>query len=277
MDEVRGRAKSGPLPLLLLHGFTGSADAWSDVVALFGSRRRIVAIDLPGHGPLPAARTARGPIRPEDAVASVVGFLDELGIARVDLLGYSMGGRVALRVALEHPARLRSLVLLSASPGIADDAERAARRTSDERLADRIGEDGLDAFVDAWTAQPLFATQSGLPAGVRDRERALRMRNDPAGLAACLRGMGQGAMGPMWDALPSLRVPVLLLAGELDAKYRDIAAKMAARMPDARVTIVPGAGHVAHVEQPGAFTQLVDHFLIGLQGDSQVARQIEDL
>jgi 2-succinyl-6-hydroxy-2,4-cyclohexadiene-1-carboxylate synthase len=268
MDEVRGRATSGPPPLLLLHGFTGSADAWADVVALLGTRRRILAIDLPGHGPLPAASAAGGPIRPEDAVAGVLGFLDELGIARVDLLGYSMGGRVALHVALDHPARLRALVLLSASPGIADDAERAARRGSDERLADRIVEDGLDAFVDAWTAQPLFATQSGLPAGIRDRERALRMRNDPAGLAACLRGMGRGAMAPMWDALPSLRVPALLLAGELDATYRDIAAKMAARIPGARTATVPGAGHAAHLEAPEAFTELVDRFLTDIEGDA---------
>jgi 2-succinyl-6-hydroxy-2,4-cyclohexadiene-1-carboxylate synthase len=269
MDERRDRTNAGEPPLLLLHGFTGGADTWAEAIARFPPRRRVLAIDLPGHGPLPAEARTRGGIRIEDAVAAVLGFLDDLDLARVDLLGYSMGGRVALRMALDHPGRVRALVIESASPGIADDAERAARRRADDEMADRIGRDGLDAFVDQWMAQPLFATQARLPAGARDRERAMRMRGDPAGLAACLRGMGQGAMAPMWDALPSLQAPALLLAGELDAKYRDLAAKMAARMSRARVVIVPGAGHAAHLEAPGAFTELVDRFLTELDGNPQ--------
>jgi 2-succinyl-6-hydroxy-2,4-cyclohexadiene-1-carboxylate synthase len=164
---------------------------------------------------------------------------------------------------------VRALVLESASPGIEGEAERDARRVTDERLADRIVPDGLPAFVDAWMAQPIFASQSRLPQEMRDRERALRLRNDPAALAACLRGMGQGAMAPMWDDLPALRLPVLLLAGELDPKYRDVVAKMAARLPSARVGIVPGAGHAAHLEAPDAFTELVDRFLTERDGDPQ--------
>ncbi len=260
------RASRRAPPLLLLHGFTGSADAWEDAIARLAPRRRVLAIDLPGHGPLPAGGGAGAVIRLEDAVRSVVDFLDDLRLPRVDLLGYSMGGRVALRMALDHPARLRALLLESASPGIADDAERAARREADEAMAEAIERDGLPAFVDTWMARPLFASQSRLPAGIRERERALRMRQDPAGLAACLRGMGPGATAPLWDALPGLRMPALLMAGELDPKYRDLAEKMAARMPDARVALVPGAGHATHLEAPDDFAGLVDCFLTPLEG-----------
>jgi len=255
-------------PLLLLHGFMGSSDAWSHLAARLSSRRRIFAIDLPGHevprpeGDPPARITV------EECAAHVLRFLDELGIRRVVLLGYSMGGRVALRFTLDHPERVRALVLESASPGIADPTERAARRASDEALAERIERDGLEAFVDAWMAQPILAT-SRLPPDVLARERAMRMRHRPEGLAASLRGMGQGAMAPMWDALPLLRVPALLLAGELDAKYRDIAAKMAARMPHARMAVVPAAGHRLHLDAPDAFTELVDRFLTELDRDPQ--------
>jgi 2-succinyl-6-hydroxy-2,4-cyclohexadiene-1-carboxylate synthase len=264
-------------PLLLLHGFTGSSDAWSHVAAHLSSRRRILAIDLPGHEALRPEGDPPARITVEACAEHVLRFLDELRIHRVVLLGYSMGGRVALRFALDHPDRVRALVLESVSPGIADPEERAARRVSDEALAEGIERDGLAAFVDAWMEKPIVASTSRLPPAVLARERAMRMRHRPEGLAASLRGMGQGAMAPMWEDLRKLRMPALLLAGERDVKYREIARKAAARMPDARVAIVPGAGHVAHVEQPSAFTEIVDHFLIGLQGDSQVERQIEDL
>ena len=256
-------------PLLLLHGFTGSADAWSQVAARLSSRRRILAIDLPGHEALRPEGDPPARITVEECVAHVLRFLDELRIRRVVLLGYSMGGRVALRFALDHPEHVRALVLESASPGIADPAERDARRASDEALAERIERDGIAAFVDAWMEKPIFASASRLPPVVLARERTMRMRHRPEGLTASLRGMGQGTTAPMWDALPLLRVPALLLAGELDAKYRDIAAKMTARMPDARVAIVPDAGHAAHLDAPDAFTELVDRFLTELDRDPQ--------
>ena len=255
-------------PLLLLHGFTGSADAWSQVAARLSSRRRILAIDLPGHEALRPEGDPPARITVEECVAHVLRFLDELRIRRVVLLGYSMGSRVALKFALDHPERVRALVLESASPGIADPAERAARRASDEALAERIERDGLEAFVNAWMAQPILAAPR-LPPGILARERAMRMRHRPEGLAASLRGMGQGAMAPMWDALLLLRAPALLLAGELDAKYRDIAAKMAAHMPHARMAIVPGAGHRLHLDAPDEFTELVDRFLTELDRDPQ--------
>jgi 2-succinyl-6-hydroxy-2,4-cyclohexadiene-1-carboxylate synthase len=256
----------GTPALVLLHGFTGSADAWRDLLPHLSRRTRTVAFDLPGHAAAPLPGPAPPRIDLDDFTASVRGRLDALGIGRAVLLGYSMGGRVALRFALDHGDRVAGLVLESASPGIADPAERAARHEADDALADAIVRDGLGRFVDRWMAQPLFATQARLPEAVREHERAMRLARDPRALAACLRGAGPGRATPMWDALPALGMPVLLLAGELDAKYRDIAAKAAARLPRARIAIVPNAGHATHLENPAAFTAAVEAFLIELQG-----------
>jgi 2-succinyl-6-hydroxy-2,4-cyclohexadiene-1-carboxylate synthase len=261
-------AGRGAPPLILLHGFTGSADSWRPLLPALGRRRRALAFDLPGHGPAPGgAPPAR--IDLGDCVEAVRRRLDALGIREAVLLGYSLGGRLALRFAVDHPECVRGLVLESASPGIPEPAARDARRKADHALADGIEREGLDAFVDAWMRQPLFATQDRLPRAVRDRERALRMIHHPGWLAASLRGTGQGTMAPLWDDLPALRTPVLLLAGELDAKYRDVTAKVAVRMPDARVLIVPGAGHTTHLENPEAFAAAVETFLIELDGETQ--------
>lgn len=262
-------AGAGAMSLILLHGFTGSADAWGDLLPRLGRRTRVLAIDLPGHAPAASPEPPPARIGLGDCGVSVRRHLDALAIGRAVLLGYSMGGRVALRFALDHPDRVAGLVLESTSPGIADLTERTARRNADEALADAIVRDGLARFVDRWMAQPLFATQAKLPEAVRARERAMRLAHDPRALAACLRGAGPGTVPPMWDALPGLHMPVLLLAGELDAKYRDIAAKTAARLPHGRVAIVPDAGHATHLENPAAFAAEVEAFLIELEGGKQ--------
>ncbi|MFQ5457417.1 MAG: 2-succinyl-6-hydroxy-2,4-cyclohexadiene-1-carboxylate synthase [Myxococcota bacterium] len=268
MGERALESGRGEPPLLLLHGFTGSADAWRDLLPVLGKRARTVAIDLPGHGPRDRQAAALERITPAGCVAAVGARLDALGIRRAVVLGYSMGARVALRFARDHPERVAGLVLESAAFGIRDPEERAARRRADEALAAGLLRDGLAPFVDAWMRQPLFASQASLPAPVLARARAMRMESDPAGLAACLRGLGQGSFPPAWDALPALRMPVLLLAGEHDAKYRDAAAEAAALLPRARVAIISGAGHTVHLEQPTAFAAAVEAFLIYLQGES---------
>ena len=174
-------------------------------------------------------------------------YLGALKPERFALCGYSMGGRLALAAALALPARVERLVLAGASPGLADPAERAARRAADEALAARIEADGVEAFVEAWGAQPLFA---GQPRGIADFARADRLRNTAAGLAAALRGMGTGTMEPLWDRLGALRMPVTLIAGERDAKFRAIAERMASAIPQATLVIAPGAGHAVHLEAP---------------------------
>ena len=250
---------SGP-PLLLLHGFTGSGALWTALGTEFGRRYRTIAVDLLGHGNADApADPARYGM--ERCVADVAALLDVLAVAPTAVLGYSMGGRVALALALAHPQRVTALVLEGATPGIADPAERLARVAHDAALADRIERDGVAAFVDEWMRQPLFASQQHLAPAARAAARALRLANRPRGLAGALRGLGSAAQEPLWHRLHELRLPTLLLAGEGDAKFRRLADAMAQRLPDATVRIVPHAGHATHLENPAAFARLVSDFL----------------
>ena len=164
-----------------------------------------------------------------------------------------MGGRLCLQLALDHPGLVDRLVLVSASPGIADDAERAARRGSDDELAQGIERDGVDAFLERWLAQPMFATLPRGAAAIDERRAA----NSVARLTHQLRALGQGAQPDNWSRLGELRMPVLLIAGGLDTKYVDIGRRMAAGVPHARVEIIDGAGHACHLEHPARFGQLL--------------------
>jgi 2-succinyl-6-hydroxy-2,4-cyclohexadiene-1-carboxylate synthase len=170
---------------------------------------------------------------------------------------------VALSLAAAAPERVGRLVLESASPGLADRLDRASRAASDDALADSIEREGLETFVARWEALPLFASQAGLPGERRAALRAQRLRASPRGLANSLRGMGTGQMAPLWERLPGLAAPALLLAGALDTKYCELARQMAARMPAARLAIVPDAGHTVHLERPEAFQEAVLGFLDG--------------
>src|SRR5262245_59822409 len=188
--------------LVLLHGFTQTRQSWRPVVTALGGRRHAIAPDLPGHG-LAAARPA--------SFAACTGYVRALGgEGRFALAGYSMGGRIALHAAFALADRLDRLVLIGASPGLADAAERAARREADDALADRIEQIGVEAFAAEWGALPLW---EGQPERVRAAAHADRLRNTPAGLAAALRGLGTGVMEPLWERLPSLEVPVTLAVG----------------------------------------------------------------
>jgi 2-succinyl-6-hydroxy-2,4-cyclohexadiene-1-carboxylate synthase len=269
MSEVRRVAADGVhlnveiagdgYPLLLLHGFTGSAATWQPLTSVWGAFRTI-AVDLVGHGasdaPLDEPRYSM-----ERCVTGLVSILDALSVERAAVLGYSLGGRVALHLALAAPERVAALVLESASPGIEDRHERAARIASDRALADRIERDGIEAFIDEWEKLPLWATQSDLPESVRRALRAQRLRNSARGLANSLRGMGAGAQEPVRARLGELSMPVLLVAGEQDQKYRDLAAEMRERIAGARADIIEGAGHAVHLERPEVFAPIVKEFL----------------
>lgn len=253
------QAGDGP-PLLALHGFTGSSASWQPLIGQLAATRCTIAVDLIGHGQSDApADPAR--YHADACVADLVAILDLLGLEQTAVLGYSMGGRIALQLAATKPERISALVLESATAGIRDNAERQQRIASDETLARMIEEQGIDAFVRYWQQIPLFASQAQLPNAVRDHLAAQRLRNNPAGLAASLRGMGAGQQPPQWEHLARLRMPVLLLAGEHDHKYRGLAAAMHTALPQARITIVPNAGHTIHLEQPAIFAQLVTTFL----------------
>lgn len=252
-------AGEGP-PLVLLHGFTGSADTWRGLAESLAGEYRTIAPDLIGHGRSPAP-AALDRYRMERAADELVALLRERGHGRAAWLGYSLGGRVALHVAARHPEAVAALALEGASPGIADAAERAARVRSDEALAARIERDGVEAFVDEWERVPLFATQRALPAETRAAVRAVRVSHAARGLANSLRGMGAGAQEPLQGRLGEMRAPALLLAGDLDAKYAALAAEMARTMPNATMSLIAGAGHAAHLERPEAFLRPLREFL----------------
>jgi 2-succinyl-6-hydroxy-2,4-cyclohexadiene-1-carboxylate synthase len=207
----------------------------------------VVRVDLPGHGGSGAVRAGFG---------EAAGLVGEAGGAGV-YAGYSLGGRLCLRLALDRPDLVRGLVLVGASPGIADPGARVVRREADEALAAGIERDGVAAFLDRWLAGPLFAT---LPEAVAGRTE--RLANSAGGLAYALRRLGTGAQSPLWERLAGLGPPALLVAGALDAKFAGIARDMAAAIgPAARVALVPAAGHAVHLERPDAMAALLAEFL----------------
>jgi 2-succinyl-6-hydroxy-2,4-cyclohexadiene-1-carboxylate synthase len=255
-------AGAGP-PLMLLHGFTGDAVGWAPHVAHLARCYSVLSVDLLGHGRSDAPADSDR-YRMERSTADLLAVLDRLGCSRASVLGYSMGGRLALSLTVTAPERVSALVLESASPGVRDPVMRRARSAQDDRLADRIEREGVPAFVDHWERLPIFATQAGLPVEVRANLRATRLRQSAHGLANSLRGMGQGVQPPMHDHLPRLRIPTLLVVGALDAPYCALGAEMSRMIPEARLVIVPGAGHAVHLEQPEGFRRHVLEFLDGV-------------
>jgi 2-succinyl-6-hydroxy-2,4-cyclohexadiene-1-carboxylate synthase len=246
--------------LLLLHGFTGTSESWHTLAAMFAKHLDVIAVDLPGHGrssaPTDPARYALD--RLADDLATVVDISD---VQRVIVLGYSMGGRSALKFALRHPGRLAGLVLESTSPGITDAAQRDRRRQSDDELATMLERDGITPFVNAWERMPLWSTQAALDQQARARLRMQRLAQSPQGLANALRGAGQGIDAPVAGRLADIRVPVLLIAGALDGAYVAWARTMTAALPEAHLEIVPEAGHAVHLERPAEYASLVNSFL----------------
>lgn len=255
--ETSGRG-DGPA-LLLLHGFTRDARAWQPLLPCFDGYRT-VRVDLIGHGksdsPADPARYSM-----ERAVEDLTALLHHLDIDRTALLGYSLGGRVALHFAAEASHLLWALVIESASPGIEDDMERDARFASDAQLAASIETDGIEAFAERWQSQPLFASQRRLPAATLEEQRRQRLDNSALGLANSLRGMGAGAQRWLLPGLPLIGVPTLFLAGALDERYAALAPVMAAAVPDAEHRIIADAGHTIHLEQPKTYTETVTEFL----------------
>jgi 2-succinyl-6-hydroxy-2,4-cyclohexadiene-1-carboxylate synthase len=262
--EQRGEARNSAPTLVLLHGFTGSAAAWGhqlDALANYGLR--IIALDLLGHGESDApADPQRYAI--ECCQQDILAALQELGVSKNQaiLLGYSMGGRIALYTAFS--GFFRALILESASPGLDDPAEREQRRRNDEKLAASIEREGIPAFIEHWENLPLFASQKTLPIECRQALHRRRLQNSAAGLAQSLRGIGTGVQPPLYVRLPTLHIPVLLVAGELDTKFTAIARHMAQMLPQAQLHIVPGAGHTVHLERPEEFASLVGDFSLSM-------------
>ncbi len=227
--------------LVLLHGFTNSGASWQPVISGLGQRYRALAPDIRGH----ASAGGAEPVTLRAVIDDVAALTPE----PFTLVGYSQGGRIALHVALALPHRVTRLVLISASPGLSDDAEREQRRLADERLAERIECLTIDEFARQWAQTPIL---SDIPAEVAERAHQDRLQSSPQGLAAALRNLGTGALPSLWPRLSELRMPVTLLVGERDTKFTALAGEMARCIPGATVTLVPGAGHAVHLERPRA-------------------------
>lgn len=247
---------SGLVRLLLLHGFTGTGDSFAHLP--LDARFTVLMPDLPGHGASPLATSW-------DACLDALGELVDAGTI---VAGYSMGARLALGLALRRP--LAGLLLESGSPGLADPVERAQRSLHDEALAQGLERDGLPAFLERWDAQPLLAGLRTLPPGLRKGLLARRRRQTSAGLASALRALGTGTQPPLWDLLPRLATPTLLIAGERDAKFFALARRMRERLPNASLRVLPQSGHAPHLETPAEYAALLTGLLPALpNGESQ--------
>jgi len=255
--EIEGR---GP-PLLVLHGFTGSVNAWAEVRPALAAFARAIFVDAIGHGRSATPRDAER-YTLDWSTRDLTALLDALEIDTVDTLGYSMGGRAALHFAVHAPERVRTLILESASPGIEDALERTQRVAADAVLADRIEQAGIEAFVAEWERLPLLQLAPHASAAIRAEQRVQRLDNNPLGLANSLRGMGAGQQAPLWSHLPQIIQPVQVIVGELDARYRQIGARMQSLIPHAQLAVVPEAGHTVHLDQPARFVQLVESALV---------------
>jgi len=253
-DEGQGE------PLLLLHGFTGSVRSWDEVASRLSADYRILRVDLPGHG-----RTAFASALDRYSMAAttrdLATILTERRAAPAHVLGYSMGGRLAFGFGLAYPAQVRSLIIESGSPGLATEAERTARRASDEALASQIEREGIQAFVTMWERLPLWQSQACLPLDIRRKQREIRIGNNSEGLAYSLRSLGTGAQPSLWTALATIHIPTLLITGALDPRFTTIAYQMRAQIGEAILNIIPDAGHTTHLEQPDPFITSVKQFL----------------
>lgn len=247
--------------VLLLHGFLGSGSDWGETIASLSEKFHCIAVDLPGHGESLSLTTESYTM--EGAARSLVRLLDQLDAERASVAGYSMGGRLALYLALRYPERCAGLFLESASPGLESEDDRAARRKSDEEKAQRLESWNFEEFLADWYRQPLFASLA------RNKELLqqtieVRRRNDPPELAHSLRGMGTGSQPSLWKEIAGLQLPALAIAGELDEKFVEIGRRMEARSPALRFVAVPGAGHIPHAEAPEAYLDLLRDFLESL-------------
>lgn len=241
--------------IVMLHGFTGSVATWEKVASSL-TTYRVIAIDLIGHGQTDSPKDVAA-YKMENQILQLEALFQQLKLQEFILLGYSMGGRVALAYATAFPNRISHLILESASPGLKTGEERAARRLSDEGLANQIQTNGIEAFVNKWENIPLFATQKKLPPNVQQVIREERLSQSVTGLANSLRGMGTGAQSSLWSSLGDLTMPVSLITGEQDKKFCKIAEEMQALIHNSRHDIVNNVGHAIHVENPEQFATIV--------------------
>lgn len=247
--------------IVFLHGFTGSTTSWKEVIKQLKGKYRTIAVDLTGHGksgiPTDASRYAM-----KEQLADLEMLFTKLGINHFTLVGYSMGGRIALAYTIKHPKRVKTLILESASPGLLTESERKIRIEADKLLSNQIISKGMRNFVESWENIPLFATQKKLPTSVQNAVRKERLSQQPTGLANSLQGIGTGSQPSYWGDLHVIDIPVLLINGEIDTKFVVIAREMLKEIPLSSHKVIKDAGHAIHVEKPTVFATIVDEYIM---------------
>ena len=248
--DVRG---TGP-PLIVLHGFTQTGRLWGPFGETLAESHTLVAVDLPGHGDSGLVRADL----PTTAGLVAEAVRAEVGGEACSLLGYSLGARVGLHVALGTALPLRCVVFIGVTAGIEDADERARRRQSDDEMAEELETSGdVENFIGAWLGGPMFDRLDAADAA----QRSERLRNSASGLASSLRLCGTGTQQPMWDLLPALASPVLAMAGTDDTRFAAHALRMTRLVPHGVTSLVPGGGHAVHLAQPEQASRIVRHWL----------------
>ncbi|QQZ10535.1 2-succinyl-6-hydroxy-2,4-cyclohexadiene-1-carboxylate synthase [Heyndrickxia vini] len=247
-------------PVIMLHGFTGDMTSWDGINPYLKEKNQLILIDILGHGkteiPINIDR-----FHIEKVAKDIRDILLHLKINKTNILGYSMGGRLALTFTFLYPKMVNKLILESASPGIETEEGRKLRRENDEKLANKIMDEGVESFVHFWTNIPLFNSQKRLDHSIQEKVKQQRLQNAPIGLANSLKGMGTGKMPSLWDRLHQLDIPVLILSGSLDEKYCDIGKKMKSNLPHVMHYIFEDIGHAIHVEDSQKFGTIIMEFL----------------
>lgn len=258
--EVVDQNPSAANPTLCLHGFTGSAASWTFLNAYL-ENARLIQVSLLGHGRTDSSESVRRYAMSQQ-LADLAEILNQLKLHKVNILGYSMGGRIALSFAARYPDRVNKLILESTSPGLRTFKERMARLKQDHQLAQKIRHEGLVKFVDFWESIPLFASQKTLSAERQTELREGRLKANPLGLARSLEGIGTGSQPSIWKALKHIHLPVLLICGTLDEKFCHIGKCMQQELKESQFILAEHAGHTVHVEQPHFFGKIVSEFIL---------------
>ncbi|MEQ6377616.1 2-succinyl-6-hydroxy-2,4-cyclohexadiene-1-carboxylate synthase [Bacillaceae bacterium S4-13-56] len=253
------KVKGNGEPILLLHGFTGTHQTWSEIEELL-ENYQLIMVDLPGHG----KTVSLSSFNMESVCKDLKILLRELEIEKTHLLGYSMGGRTALSFAMIYPEVVKSLLLESASPGLASEKAREERKIQDSNLANILAKEGVQYFVDFWENIPLFSSQKNLPKERQNEIRIERLSQTEEGLMASLHGMGTGSQPSWWGDLHKLKIPTLIVVGSLDLKFCEIGKKMHLTLPNGHYHEISGVGHAIHVEKPRIFGTIVNVFMKNL-------------
>lgn len=250
-------------PLVFLHGFLGSGQSWLNIAQSFSGNYFCLLPDLIGHGEN-IKLDINSPLNFDVLTEWFLQLLDEIHAPKIHLVGYSLGGRVALAFASRYPERIATLTLESAGAGIIDPSERARRLDEDSARAESILKDGMSAFVERWYRMPLFASLNSHPEKLFSIKESAK-QNDPRWMAKVIRELSPALQTPLWDSLPNLSFPILLIAGEKDEKYVQVIHKMAKMIPNCEHVIMPEAGHNVHAEQPEKYIELIRATTTSLQ------------